>query len=72
LMDPFTFLQFSFKKDAVPGLRIWDADLDRGPDPRVRPRTGTIVRCGTAQQRTTDLASASGSAFCNVRYASTF
>jgi hypothetical protein len=22
LMDPFTFLQFSFKKDAVPGLRI--------------------------------------------------
>ncbi len=29
------------------------ADPDRGPDPRVRPRTGTVVRCGTAQQRTT-------------------
>ncbi len=55
------FYIFSFKKDAVPGLRI-ETRI------RVRPRTGTVVRCGTAQQRTTDPASASGSAFRTVRY----
>jgi hypothetical protein len=31
-------------------MRIWD----RSPDPRVRPRTGTVKRRGTAQQRTSD------------------
>ncbi len=53
LMDPLMFLQFSFKKDAVRSLRIETRIRDRSPDPRVRPRTGTVVRRGTAQQRTT-------------------
>ncbi len=66
------FLQFSFKKDAVSSLRIETRIQDQSPDPRVRPRTGTVVRCGTAQQRTTDPAFASGSAFRTVRYASAF
>jgi hypothetical protein len=73
LMDPFMFLQFSFfKKDAVRGLRIETRIRDQSPDLRVRPRTGTVVRRGTAQQRTTDPASASGSAFRTVRYAAAF
>jgi hypothetical protein len=66
------FLQFSFEKDAVSGLRIETLIRDRSPDPRVRPRTGTVERGGTAQQRTTDPASASGSAFRTVRYATAF
>jgi hypothetical protein len=45
---------------------------DRSPDPRIRPHTGTVERRGTAQQRTTDPASASGSAFRTVRYAAAF
>jgi hypothetical protein len=72
LMDPFMFLQFSFKKNAVHGLRIETRIRDRSPDPRVRPRTGTVKRRGTAQQRTTDPASASGSSFRTVRYAAAF
>ncbi len=73
LIDVFMFLQFSFfKKDAVRGLRIETRIRDRSPDLRVRPRTGTVVRRGTAQQWTTDLASASRSAFCTVRYAAAF
>ncbi len=59
-------------KNAVRGLRIETRIRDRGPDPRVRPRTGTVERRDTAQQRTTDLASASGSAFRTVRYAAAF
>ncbi len=66
------FLQFSFDKNAVRGLRIETQIRDRSPDPRVRPRTGTVERCGTSQQRTTDAASASGSAFRTVRYAAAF
>ncbi len=72
LMDPFMFFQFSFKKDAVRGLRIETRIRDRSPDPRVRPRTCSVVRCGTAQQRTTDPASTSGSAFRTIRHASAF
>jgi hypothetical protein len=72
VIDSFMFLQFSFKKDAARGLRIETRIRDRSPDPRVRPRTGTVVRRGTAQQRTTDRASASGSAFRTVRYAAAF
>jgi hypothetical protein len=71
-MDPFMFLQFSFKKDAVRGLRIETRIRDQSPDPRVRPCTGTVKRRGTAQQRTTDPASASGSAFRTVQYAAAF
>jgi hypothetical protein len=61
-VDPFMFYILASKKIRYPvwGLR------------RVRPRTCTVVRCGTAQQRTTDPASASGSAFRTVRYASAF
>ncbi len=66
------FYNLAFKKDAVPGLRIETRIRDRSPDPRVRPCTGTVLRCGTAQQRTMDPASASGSAFRTVRYASAF
>jgi hypothetical protein len=49
-------------KDAVRGLKSETRIRDRGPDPRVRPRAGTVKRRGTAQQRTTDPESASGSA----------
>jgi hypothetical protein len=57
------FLQFSFDKNAVRSLRTETWIRDRSLDPRVRPRTGTIERRGTAQQRTLDPVSASGSAF---------
>ncbi len=66
------FLQFSFGKNAVHGLRIETRIRDRSLDPRVRPCTGTVERRGTAQQRTTDPASASGSAFRTARYAAAF
>ncbi len=72
LMDPFMFLQFSFKKDAVRGLRIETRIRDQSSDPCVRPRTGTVVSRGTAQQRTTDPASASGSAFRTAWHAAAF
>jgi hypothetical protein len=68
LMDPFMYLQFSFKKGAVHGLWIEKRIRDRSPDPCVRPRTGTVVRRGTAQQQTADPAFASGSAFRTVQY----
>jgi hypothetical protein len=63
------FYNLAFKKGAVRGLRIETRIRNRSPDPRVRPRTGTVKRRGTAQQRTTDPASTSGSAFRTVRYA---
>ncbi len=53
-------------------MRIETRIRDRSPDPHVRPRTGTVERRGTAQQRTTDPASASGSAFRSVRYVAAF
>ncbi len=68
-IDVFTF--FALKRWGT-RFEDWDVDPDRGPDPRVRPGAGPVVRCGTAQQRTTDPASASGSAFRTVRYASAF
>jgi hypothetical protein len=66
----FTIL--ALLKNAVRGLRIETRIPDRSPDLRVRPRTSTVGRRGTAQQWTTDPASASGSAFCTVRYAAAF
>jgi hypothetical protein len=66
------FLQLSYDKNAVRGLRIETRIRDRSPDPRVCPRTRTVERRGTAQQRTTDPASASGSAFHTLRYAAAF
>jgi hypothetical protein len=59
-------------KGAVRGLRSETWIQDRSPDPSVRPRASTVKRRGTAQQLTTDPASTSGSAFCNVRYAAAF
>ena len=53
-------------------MRIETRIRDRSPDPRIRPRTGTVERRGTAQQPTTDPASASGSAFRTVRYGAAF
>jgi hypothetical protein len=49
---PVPVLTFEkYKKVPNPDSRIrnpeWDADPDRSPDPRVRPRAGTVVRCGT-------------------------
>ena len=66
------FLHFSFKKNAVPGLRI-----ETQTRTEVRIRASALVpvpylRCGTLQQRTTDPASASGTAFRTARYASAF
>jgi hypothetical protein len=46
---------FSFKKDGVPSLRIETQIRDQSPDPRIHPRTGTVVRCGTTQQWTRHL-----------------
>ncbi len=66
------FTVLALIKNAVRGLRIETRIRDRGPDPPVRPRTGTVERRGTAQQQTTDPASASGSAFHTVRYAAAF
>ncbi len=66
------FYNLALIKNAIRGLRIETRIRDRSPDPRVRPRTGTVERRGTAQQRTTDPASASGSAFRTIRYAATF
>jgi hypothetical protein len=59
-------------KDAVHGLRSETLIRDRGPDLPIRPCTGTVKNHGTAQQRTTDPASASGSAFRTTRYAAAF
>jgi hypothetical protein len=53
-------LQFSLR------CGTWFEDWD------VHPRTGTVVRCDTTRQWTTDQASASGSAFRTARYASAF
>jgi hypothetical protein len=69
LVDLFMFFTIL---DAVRSLRSETRIRDHGPDPRVRPRTGIVIRRGTAQQRTTDPASASGSAFRTVRYAAAF
>ncbi len=41
-------------------------------DPGFRPRTGTVERRGTAQQRTTDPVSESLSPFRTLRYAAAF
>jgi hypothetical protein len=72
-VDPVMFFTIlDSLKDAVRGLRSETRIPDRSPDPRVRPCTGTVERRGTAQQRTTDPASASGSAFRTVRYAAAF
>jgi hypothetical protein len=70
-VDPFMFFTIlALLKDAV--ARSETPILDRSPDLHVRPRTGTVERRGTAQQRTTDPASASRSAFCTERYAAAF
>jgi hypothetical protein len=66
----FTFLELL--KGALRGLRSETRIRDRSPDPRVRPCTGTVKRPGTTQQRTTDPASTSGSAFPTVRYPAAF
>jgi hypothetical protein len=67
------FLHFlELLKGAVRGLRNEMQIRDRSPDLRARPRTGTVKKRGTAQQKTTDPASTSGSAFRTVRYAAAF
>jgi hypothetical protein len=59
-------------KGVVRGLRSETRIRDHRPDLRVRPRTGTVKRHGTAQHWTMDPASASGSAFRTVWYAAPF
>jgi hypothetical protein len=66
------FYSLALIKSAVRDLRIETRIRDRSPDPCVRPRTGTVERRGNSQQRTTDPASASRSAFRTVRYAAAF
>jgi hypothetical protein len=46
LVDLFIFFTIL---DAVRGLRSETRIRDRGPDPRVRPRTGIVIRCGTGR-----------------------
>jgi hypothetical protein len=46
-VDPFMFFTIlALLKDAVCGLRNETRIRDRRPDPRVRPRTGTVERRG--------------------------
>ncbi len=66
----FAFLEFL--NGALGGLKDERWIRDRSPDPRIRPRTDTVKRRGTAQHRTMDLASTSGSAFRTVRHVSAF
>jgi hypothetical protein len=61
-VDPVMFFyNFRFVKRCGTRFEEWRKRIrDRGPDPRVRPRTGTVKRHGTAQHRTTDPASHPG------------
>ncbi len=68
-----SYFTFSFKRSGGTGLRI-----ETRIRTEVRIRASALapvpyfLRCGTIQQRTTDPASASGTAFRTVRYASAF